>query len=109
MAYLRKVDEFPEKYRMKEEGALLNWYDITTPAGFLSLQESVGTILATAEGRRLIDGMIPMDLSDGMRQMMDGFTLLRLIQVAGGMMNLEFTKEELLELNRQLNQIPKAE
>ena len=109
VAYLRKVDEFPEKYRMKEEGALLNWFDITTPVGYLSLQESVGTILSTEDGRRLIDGMITMELSEGMKQMMDGFTLLRLIQVAGGMMNLKFTKEELLELNRELNQIPKMQ
>jgi len=39
--------------------------------------------------------------------MMGGFTMLRLITLAGGMMDMKFTKEQLLGLNAQLNQIKK--
>ena len=39
--------------------------------------------------------------------MMGGFTMLRLITLAGGMMDMKFDKEQLLALNAQLNQIKK--
>ena len=38
--------------------------------------------------------------------MMGGFTVLRLLTMAGGMMNVEFTKEELLGYNKKLSRIP---
>jgi hypothetical protein len=41
-----------------------------------------------------------------MMQMMNGFTVLRLTSMLG-MMNLKFTKEELLKMNKQLNRIKK--
>ena len=46
------------------------------------------------------------ELSEGMMQMMGGFTVLRLTSMMG-MMNVSFTKEELLKMNRQLNRIRK--
>ena len=39
-------------------------------------------------------------------QMMGGFTVLRLTSMMS-MMNVEFTKEELLNLNKKLNKIKK--
>ena len=39
-------------------------------------------------------------------QMLGGFTVLRLTSMLG-MVNVSFTKEELLKLNAQLNRIPK--
>ena len=36
---LRKVDGFNEKYRLKEKGALLNWFDVTAPDGYFSLND----------------------------------------------------------------------
>ena len=41
-----------------------------------------------------------------MMQMMGGFTLLRLTNLVG-MMNVKFTKEELLKMNKKLNKIRK--
>ena len=38
--------------------------------------------------------------------MMGGFTVLRLTSMMG-MMNVNFTKEELLKMNKQLNRIKK--
>ena len=37
--------------------------------------------------------------------MMSGFTMLRLLTLAGGMMDAKFTKEDLLALNKKLNRI----
>jgi len=38
---------------------------------------------------------------------MNGYTVLRLFTLMGGMMNMNFTKEELLNLNKKLNRIRK--
>jgi len=53
-------------------------------------------------------GGFEVNLNDdgGLMQMIDGFTLLRLTAMMA-MMNVSFTKEELLALNKQLNSIPK--
>ena len=45
---------------------------------------------------------------DAMMQMMGGFTLLRLTNLVG-MMNVKFTKEELLKANKRLNRIKKKD
>ena len=47
--------------------------------------------------------------SGGIMQMLGGFSVLRLSGMMG-MMNISFTKEELLKMNKQLNRIrkPKA-
>lgn len=43
-------------------------------------------------------------INEGMMQMVGSFTVLR-ISSMGGMVGLEFTKEELLDINRKLNKI----
>jgi len=44
------------------------------------------------------------ELTDGMMDMLGGFTVLRITGMVG-MMGIEFTKEQLLDLNAQLNKI----
>ena len=44
------------------------------------------------------------ELSEDMMQMMGGFTLLRMTSLVS-MMNVSFTKEELLAMNKKLNRI----
>ena len=51
-------------------------------------------------------GMAGFEMSEGMMQMMGGFTVLRLTGLMG-MTGVHFTKEQLLELNEQLNKIKK--
>ena len=46
-----------------------------------------------------------MDLTKDMMAMLGGFTILRLLNMAGGMLGIEMTKEELLDLNKKLNKI----
>ena len=46
------------------------------------------------------------DITDDMMKMLGGFTVLRLTSLVG-MANIEFTKEDLLKMNKQLNRIRK--
>ncbi len=116
---IRKVETFNEDYRLKEKGAVLNWFDITAPEGYFSLNDTVSDIVATVRGKMLfaslagkimkqMSGGKPggFEMSEGMMQMMGGFTVLRLTNLMGAA-NVSFTKEQLLELNTQLNKIKK--
>ena len=118
---IRKVDTFNEEYRLKEKGAILNWFDIDAPEGHLSLNDKMSDILATLQGKMLFMTMAGKLLGGGkdgkkmeamgfeinadMMSMMGGFTALRLFTLMGGMMDVKFTKEQLLELNAKLNKI----
>ena len=124
---IRKVAEPNPAYRMQEEGAILNWFDITAPEGYLSLNDKMGDVLSTVRGKLIFaslmgkmlggkkgkDGkeepkkVMGFEMTADMMTMMNGFTLLRLITLAGGMMDAKFTKEQLLDLNAQLNKIKK--
>ena len=44
------------------------------------------------------------EINEGMMQMIGSFTILR-ISSMGGMVGIEFTKEQLLYMNRRLNKI----
>ena len=113
---IRKVDVFNEAYRLKEEGAILNWFDIDAPEGYFSLNDKMSDIIMNPAGKamfgQLMGGMagkkaMGFEMNESMMAMMGGFTMLRLISLAGGMMDIKMTKEQLLALNAQLNQIPK--
>ncbi len=118
---IRKVDTFNEDYRLKEKGAILNWFDIDAPEGRLSLNSKMSEIISTMRGKllfmKLMGKMMGGNKKDGkikaagfevgpeMMAMMGGFTALRLFTLMGGMMDVKFTKEELLALNKKLNKI----
>ena len=123
-----KVDVFNEDYRLREQGAVLNWFDITEKEGYLSLNSKFSDIMATLGGKiwamSLLLGLKKkMDASKsddkkgekmsmnfslssvkGMMDMMGGFTVLRMSGMVG-MVGVSFTKEELLKMNAQLNKI----
>lgn len=114
-SHLRKVDVFPEKYRLKEKNAILNWFDVTERKGFYSIKDKINDIFESGEGRRIIEeeflGKIPRKggdyaINEGMLEMLGGFTPLRLSGMLG-MMGAEFSKEELLSINEKLNHIQK--
>ena len=118
---INKVDTFNEEYRLKEEGAILNWFDIEKKPGRLSLNSKMGDVISTFRGKllfmKLMGKMLggnkkgekakPMgfEMSADMMAMMNGFTVLRLLTMAGGMMDAKFTKEDLLALNKKLSRI----
>ena len=110
---IRRVSSFNEAYRLREKGAVLNWFDVTEPEGFFSLNDRIGDIAAVQEGRAVIDGLLAragggtaagFSITDSMREMANGFSVLRLINLMGAS-GAAFTREELLEINRRLNRI----
>ncbi len=121
---LRKVETFNEAYRLREKSAILNWFDITEVEGHLSLNSKFSEIMATVKGKLLVMGLFAklmpkvtggdkgagMDMGSmgGMMDMLGGFTFIRLAGMLGTM-NINFTKEELLDINAKLNKIKKKE
>ena len=121
---LRKVDEMNQDYILKEKGAILNWFDVETPEGRYSLNDKMSDIMASFWGKlwflkialkmkKALAGngkgekkAMGFDITEGMMQMLGGFTVLRLTSMIG-MMNINFTKEELLKMNKELNRIRK--
>ena len=118
---IRKVETFNEEYRLKEEGAILNWFDIEEKPGRLSLNSKMGAVISTFRGKlifaKLMGKMLGgkkkgekkkaagFEVTPEMMTMMNGFTVLRLLTMAGGMMDVKFTKEDLLDLNKKLSKI----
>ena len=129
--HIRKVDEMNMDYVLVEKGAVLNWFDVNAPEGRFSLNDKVGDILQTLGGKLWFVGVglklkkqmdankkksrdgkksggfqVDFKADGGMMQMLGGFTVLRLTSMMG-MMNLSFTKEELLAMNKKLNRVRK--
>ena len=125
---IRKVDTFNEAYLLREKGAILNWFDVTTREGYLSLNDTMGLIMKTLRGKLLLlqfgaqimssmkknkregksggMGGSGMKLGSGVMAMLDGFTVLRASNMIG-MVGATVTKEQLLKMNKRLNRIKK--
>ena len=124
---IRKVDKPNPDYRLVEKGAVLNWFDVDAPEGRFSLNDNISEIMSVPLGKMWMvkfalkikskakaskngkqSGGFEFDTKNykEMMQMLGGFTVLRLSGMLG-MMNVSFTKEELLKMNRSLNRIRK--
>ncbi len=116
---IRKVDTFNEAYRLKEKGAVLNWFDITAPEGYYSLNDRIDAILQNPEGRNvfmeLMAGMSAgkegedapqIEMNEKMMKMLGSFTVIRLTSMMG-VMGGALSKESLLAINAKLNAIKK--
>ena len=128
---IRKVAEMNMDYVLVEKGAVLNWFDVTAPEGRFSLNDKISDIMKSTRGKLWFLGVglqlkkkmnankkdkeagkksggfdVDLKADGGLMQMMGGFTVLRLTSMMG-MMNISFTKEELLKMNKKLNKIRK--
>ena len=124
-SFIRKVEVFNEDYRLKEKGAILNWFDINAPEGYFSLNNKINEIMECEEAGKiltdfltpLMSGMMGADQVgekkeedkenkniDNMMTMMGSFTILRLTSLLGAG-HVEVTKEQLLDLNEKLNKV----
>lgn len=136
-AELEKVDTFEESYRMKEEGSVINWFEINTPEGYFSINDTLGDVISTFKGKIFLIKLAKVLLSalkgdksgekkpkekkpktktksKGLTVM--GFTLNKtMIEMGKGftikrvfvMLGGKFTKEQILEVNASLNKIKK--
>ncbi len=116
-AVLLKTEKPNEKYILKEKGAVLNWFDVTAPEGYFSLNDTISDIMSTVKGNlwfagfwskfaKKLDTGMPVD--GGMMKMLGGFTVLRFVNTLGAMAE-PMTKDELLEINAKLNKIKKPQ
>ena len=124
-SHINKVDTFDESYRLVEKNAVLNWFDITEREGYCSLNTKISDIMGTLRGKLFIAGMTTSLMkqmkknasgekkgggfninlkSGGIMDMVGSFSILR-ISSMGGMVGIEFTKEQLLDMNKKLNKI----
>lgn len=120
---IKKVEAFNETYRMKEEGAVINWFEINTPPGYYSVNDTIGDIISTFKGKifalKLVkilkkslsassgdkNGMsvAGVKINKTMIEMAKGFTLKRALMMLGG----KVSKEDILKINDMLNKIKK--
>ena len=122
---INKVEVFNEAYRLKEKGAILNWFDIEAPEGYFSINDKISDILSTFKGKLFMAALLKdvmkqmkksdkakggmgdmMPSGDGLMQMLGGFSILRIASMAS-MVGVSFTKEQLLDINQRLNKIKK--
>ncbi|MEE1011674.1 MAG: glycoside hydrolase family 2 TIM barrel-domain containing protein [Acutalibacteraceae bacterium] len=130
-AVIRKVDTPNEAYIMKEEGEVINWFDITMPDGRFSINDTIGDIMSTLKGKitmvkvllRIKNAMtsgkdkdgksvggfevagfkLNMGMIKNVYGLAKGFTVKRIFSMLGG----KFTKEQILEINAMLNKVKK--
>lgn len=120
---IKKVEAFNEAYRMKEEGAVINWFEINTPPGYYSVNDTIGDIISTFKGKIFALKLVKilkksLSVSSGdkngmsvagvkinktMIEMAKGFTLKRALMMLGG----KVSKEDILKINDMLNKIKK--
>ena len=117
-SFIRKVEVFNEDYRLKETGAILNWFDINEREGYLSLNSKIEDIMKSEEGAKLFMEFMKSGGSGWgnnstneteeevkkKMKMLGAFKVLRYISLLSAT-NVDFTKEQLLDLNDKLNQI----
>ena len=128
---IRKVDTPNEAYIMKEEGSVINWFEINTPDGRYSINDTIGDILSTTggkiaavkialkakkalssgkDGKTEVAGFdtsgikVTKSMLKGLYDMASGFTVKRIFSMIGGG---KFTKEQILEINAILNKVKK--
>jgi beta-galactosidase len=121
-AFIRKVDTFNPDYRLQEQNAVINWFDITMPEGYLSINDKVSDIMKTVRGKIVLAGFMlklmkqmkkpkgekkeggTFSLTPDMLQMVGSFTILRMSGMVG-MVGVTLTEKDLLTLNAKLNKI----
>ena len=122
---IRKVDTFNPDYRLQEQNAVINWFDITMPEGYLSINDKVSDIMKTFRGKVVLAGFMlklmkqmkkpkgekgegghggTFSLTPDMLQMVGSFTILRMSGMVG-MVGVTLTEKDLLTLNAKLNKI----
>ncbi len=129
---IEKVDVFPEEYRLKEEGAVVNWFELAAPEGYLSVNDTIGAVMSTFKGKLFLLKFIKVIISamsggkneddkskkskkdsgatvagfkinKSLIEMAKGFTVKRALTMIGA----NLAKEQIISLNESLNKIKK--
>ena len=122
---IRKVEEMNRDYVLQEKNAIINWFDITMPDGYYSINDKIGDIIKTVRGMAIMAAFMlklmkqmqkpaggekkqggTFKITPDMMQMVGSFTILRASGMVG-MVGITLTEQDLLKLNAQLNKIKK--
>ena len=127
---INKVDTPNEAYIMKEEGQVINWFEINMPDGYLSINSTIGDIMSTFGGKFVMlkfvlmlknalgigkkddkeekksggvlgDFKVTPAMLKNIYGMAKGFTIKRACSMLGGALS----KEQILEINAKLNKV----
>ena len=112
---------------MKEEGAIINWFEIDAPEGYFSINDTIGEIFTSFKGKIFLGktafklkkalsenkdkadanekgmSISGMKINKSMLVLAKGFALKRIFMMIGN----KFTKEMILDINKELNKIKK--
>ena len=122
-------------YKMVEKGAIINWFEITAPEGYFSINDKISDIMSTLRGKLVLMAFIAkvfksskkgkpakkgkkgevkaagfeLKMNDGIMKMLGGFSIARIAGMLGmaGDMAPTVTKEDLLAVNAKLNKVKK--
>ena len=104
----------------------MNWFDITAPEGYYSLNDKLSDIMKSEEGKQFFMSMLSQmmgsmggDKKDGnpanaamanpkMFEMLGSFTVIRMMNLMGAA-GPSLTKEQMLAINEQLNKIKRVD
>ena len=127
---IRKVDTPNEDYILREKGSIINWFEITSPAGRYSILDSIDDLMKKFRSKLIFmmfamklfkqmkgkkkkndsekSGTIEINMkkNPGMMKMLGGFSIYRLSGMIG-MAGVTLTKEQLLKVNKKLNRVKK--
>ena len=109
-SWINKVSEPNPAYRLVEKGAVLNWWDITEVAGHADLNtklRAVNAALTPAGTAQLLKPILGEQFASRPEVLcqLDSFSVLRMLNLVTGAMMMPITKEQLLDLNAELNKI----
>ena len=108
--WINKVSEPNPDYILKEKGAVLNWWDITSVPGHADLNtklRALNAALTPAGTAQVLKPILGEQFAAHPQVLcqLDSFSVLRMINLVTGAMMMPVTKEMLMDLNAQLNQI----
>lgn len=112
---VRKVEEANPDYSLPNVGPIINWFEVEMPAGYFSINDKVGNIIKVPEGRdyiinyvrKFLEGHTANSTDDELLNFISSYTVQGFIAFLAPSLNIDYTKEEVLELNEGLNKIKK--
>ena len=109
-SWINKVSEPNPAYILVEKGAVLNWWDITTVPGHADLNTKLRALnakLGLAGTAQLLKPVLGEQFASRPEVLgqLDSFSVLRMLNLICGAMMMPLSKEVLMDLNAQLNQV----
>lgn len=104
---IRKVAEINPAYRFAESGPVLNWFDVTAPVGKYSINNKMTELMMSEEATKIVAPIWEKIEKKSGGEVPEFVKTLSLVRVIGyeKLLNDMNDKEEILAINRKLNEI----